>query len=172
MNAKPRKVGEIADALGVVPNTIRNYCRRYPSYLSASANPPSNGMRLFTTRDFNVLAFIHNAVNEGLNHDEISMQLAEKSFNSDGVDLIVGLAEVMPVEETPKPQEGPEAPLLVSSAISDLQARMRAMERARALQEHKLEERERRWARLEGAVIALLAGGFVLWIWYLVSLRS
>lgn len=108
MNEKPRKVGEIAEALGVVPNTIRNYCKRYASYLSASANPPANGVRLFTTRDLNALTFIHAAVKEGASHDEITVQLAAKSFSDGDVDVIVGMAEVLPPEASPEPQEGPE----------------------------------------------------------------
>lgn len=167
MNEKPRKVGEIAVQLGVVPNTIRNYCKRYPDYLSISANPPSNGVRLFTTHDLNVLAFINNAVNEGLNHDEIAVQLAAKTFNSDGVDLIVGLAEVMPPETAPTAQEGQGEAMLLPAVISDMQTRLQALELDRVVQARQLSHKAVRYARLEGAAIALLAGGFVMYLWWL-----
>jgi DNA-binding transcriptional MerR regulator len=137
MSETPMKVGEIALQLGVDRNTIRNWCRRYAAHLSEGANPPPGGQRIFTTRDANVLAYIHTAMNDGVNHDEIAIRLGEKTFNEGEIDIVVGETPVqpttpveMPPETTRPASDAPEAPILLPVLLTSIDKRIDALERA------------------------------------------
>lgn len=165
MNAKPFKVGDLATQLGVVPNTIRNYCKRYAPYLSAGANPPAGRERLFTTRDLNVLTYINVAVNEGVQHDELTVQLAAKTFNDGEADVVVGMVEVMPAKVAPSPQEGQGDALAVHAALSTMQAQINAIQRTQTT----LLRAAVLWGALWGAIGALTFAGFVVWVLWLLT---
>ena len=116
------KVGEIARRLDVVPNTIRNWSKRYAPYLSPGANPAGGGERAYSLRDLNVLTFIHAAVHEGVNHDELTLQLKARTFSSDDVDIIIGLQEVMPESsQNATESHSDDFPLMV--ALSSIEKR-------------------------------------------------
>jgi DNA-binding transcriptional MerR regulator len=161
MPETPVKVGEIAKSLAVDPNTIRNYCRRYPQYLSPSANPANGGTRLFTSRDVALLSFIHSALHSGMNHAEISMKLHEKSFNVDGQDIVVGMVDVVPAQAAQTalaPLALPAEISIMRHEIDEIRATQRLLLRAAVL-----------WGALLGAIAALVAGGFMLWVLWLLA---
>jgi DNA-binding transcriptional MerR regulator len=53
-----RQVSEAARLFGVGRDTVKKWCHEFPSYLSATANPPTGQVRYFTDRDLRVLAVI------------------------------------------------------------------------------------------------------------------
>lgn len=163
---KPMKVGEIASTFGVDSNTVRNWCKRYADYLSPAAKPAGGGVRLFSSRDFAVLSYIHSGLNGGMNHDEIAVKMAEMSFNDGQVDIIIGLADVLPPEATPTSQEGQGEALAVQVALSTMQNQIEAVQRRLDARDLKaIYEAERR-----GAAVALVFVGFLLlFAWLLVN---
>lgn len=160
---KPMKVGEIASTFGVDSNTVRNWCKRYADYLSPAARPAGGGVRLFSSRDFAVLSYIHSALNGGMIHDEIAVKMAEMSFNDGEVDIIVGLADVLPPEATPTSQEGQGEALAVQVALSTMQSQIEAV---RSNQERLL-NRELRYGMMMGSIVTLAAAAFLLWVLWL-----
>jgi DNA-binding transcriptional MerR regulator len=160
MNAKPLKVGEIAKQFGVTTNTIRNWSKRYTEHLSDSANPPGGGERLFTTRDVNVMAYIQSAMNEGMNHNEISVRLGEKTFTGASVDIIV---------PTPTPQEAPDGPAMLPAVLQSIDSRFQAIERRIEVQaiEARAAQRERVAMLVVGGLggILLTVGVLAAWVW-------
>lgn len=167
------KVGEIAIQLGVDRNTIRNWCKRYAAHLSEGANPSTGSERLLTTRDVNVLTYIQSAVNDGVNHDEITVRLGEKTFNAHEIDIVVGESQDEPVQ----PPEAPQTPLETSLATTDspamlpmvltsIEARLQSLERHRDAQIRDAT----REGEIRGATLALAIGGVVLFIiWSLLN---
>lgn len=71
------------------------------------------------------------------------------------------------IDATPNAQDGQGEAILLPAVISDMQTRLQALERDRVVQARQLSRRAVRYARLEGAAIALLAGGFVMYLWWL-----
>lgn len=54
----PITVGDVANQLGVSPQTIRTWCDTFAAWLSPTATPPSGDVRIFTTDDLAVLALV------------------------------------------------------------------------------------------------------------------
>lgn len=161
---------EAVPLVGKAANTIRGWCKLYASVLSAGANPPAGNERRLTREDIAKLQRVKQWRDERRPPQEITRLLQAAANDLEAAHIVI--------DATPNAQDRQGEALLLPAVISDLQGdivdvrtRLQALERKDEEQEHKLEERERRWARLEGAAIALLAGGFVLWVWYLVSLR-
>lgn len=166
MNAKPMKVGEIAMQFNVTPNTVRNWCRRYAAYLSAGANPTGGGERIFSPRDIAVFAYVHTAMQDGVNHGEIALQLAEKTFNSDGEDLFVGLTEVVsttPAQAPPTAQESPSDAGMLPIVLSSMASRQDATDkRIDSLERALLALDQRQVARADSMVTGIVIGGAVV----------
>jgi DNA-binding transcriptional MerR regulator len=171
MNEKTMKVGEIAIQLGVDRNTVRNWCRRYAPHLSETANPPLGGERLLTTRDVNILTYIHTAVNDGVSHDEIAVRLGEKAFNDHEIDIVVGEEQdtALTTQPTETPQDAPQEPLLLPAVLTAIDGRIEAMERRLEAQiaETRAVQRDRMSMFIWGAIVGLIGALALFTVAYL-----
>lgn len=152
---------EAAPLVGVSANTIRGWCKLYADELSAGANPPPGNERRLTQEDIAKLQRVKAWRDDRMPPQEIARLLQAAATADEQAHIVI--------DATPTPQERQGEVLLLSAVITDIQVRLQALERERVVQARKLEGRAIRWARLEGAVIALLAGGFVLWILWLLA---
>lgn len=156
----PRRVTDLATAFGVDANTIRQWCKRYAAYLSDGAKPPVGGTRLFSSRDFAVLSYVNSALNAGMIHGEIAMNMGEMSFNDGESDIIVGIAEVLAPEspsihpESPTPHEGIQ--LVLNELVS--------------LRQELATERAKQGTRMDyfmsGAVVGIFCAIIVAALWF------
>lgn len=70
------KTKQVADKLGVSPNTIRNYSSEFAEFLSDSASPEWGVERSFTEADLEILAAIAAWKKRGHTYKEIKRKLA------------------------------------------------------------------------------------------------
>ena len=172
MPERTLKVGDVAKHLGVDPNTVRNWCKWYAPYMSPGANPPSGSARTLTLRDQNILTFVQFAMKEGMNHAELSEELARKTFSNNDVDIIVGLTEIVPTSPQDE-QEGRGELILLPLTLSNMREDTNAL-RAEFRHEITLIQQENGrlraewmwWHRLEGAVAGLALASFILVVLY------
>ncbi len=66
---------QVADLLGVVPNTIRRLAGEFHRYLSGSASPPKGEVRLFDDHDLRVLHYIQAERDLGRPYETIHARL-------------------------------------------------------------------------------------------------
>ena len=73
-----RSTAEVAQALGVSITTIQNWSFQFAPYLSEAARPGPGLERRFTEQDVNLLAYIKQLRNDGLQAKQIRLRLAEQ----------------------------------------------------------------------------------------------
>ena len=66
---------KVADKLGVVPNTVRNWIDEYHQFLSSSAHPPKGRTRVLTAQDVRILHYIAAARDIGQPLETITAKL-------------------------------------------------------------------------------------------------
>jgi DNA-binding transcriptional MerR regulator len=150
---------EAAPLVGVAASTIRNWCKTFANELSPGANPPSGNERRLTQEDVAKLQRVKAWRDNRLPPQEIT-RLLQAAATADDLTHIV-------IDATPTAQEGQGEALLLPAVISDIQTRLQALERDRVVQARQLSHKAVRYARLEGAAVALMAGGFVMYLWWL-----
>ena len=99
MNKKYRRIGEIANELGIKESAIRFWQTKIPQL-----NPKKNksGHRIFTDKDFEIVKLIHHYKNSGLTLEGIIKKLENampsnisKDFSEEMNILIKNLREVI-----------------------------------------------------------------------------
>ena len=68
-------IKQLADQLGVAPNTIRNWTSVYGEYLTPGANPPQGQRRTLSDHDLRVFAYVTAMKDAGHEQDEIVERL-------------------------------------------------------------------------------------------------
>lgn len=88
------KTGELAERLGIHPNTIRVWCKSYAAYLSRGAAGRASGVnRDLSERDCLVLATVADMRADGLPHEAIVASLENGN-------LVTALPDIPAPEET------------------------------------------------------------------------
>lgn len=163
---------QVAKRANSHPNTIRGYADKYGELLSA--DPRNQGeARLFTDKDVEILCNIASLRKSGVSPDEVASRI-RASETPPVIDVIP-----TPIHESiQEPTRGLQQADMgmwgiqvayngLQSEVAALRGDVAALQRRREADDRKLEDKERQWARLEGAIIALAAAGFVLWLLYL-----
>lgn len=148
---------EAARLVGVSASTIRNWCKAFANDLSDGANPPPGNERRLTQDDIAKLQRVKMWRDNRRTPQEIA-RLLQAVATEEPAHIVI---------DAPTPQEAHSDALLLPAVISDMQSRLQALERERVAQARQLTRRAVRYARLEGAIVATLAGAFVLWVWWL-----
>lgn len=152
MPATTRQMAEIA---GVSEQTARNYSRVYAELLSPQARG-ATGPRLFSDQDVQVFCSIAAMRRGNIPPQEIIERI------KDG-DVFVD--HTTPQQATQSPQTALEATQTSIVVYADLQRRIEAVERRQDV----LLRAAVLWGALWGAIAALVAGGFVLWLLWLLA---
>lgn len=162
------KTAEIAKALGVTTNTIRNWTKLYGEHLSAGAQPAAGQERSYNQRDLAVLRYVQGCVKQGMQHTEIALRLTETT-----------ISEAETAEAAPGPAQAqetaPEASLLplqvVQASIErfdSLQATLqRQAERLEAIEGQQSRLREQRfntWVLVAGIAIGVVLTVAAIWL--------
>lgn len=71
----PHSTKQVADFIGVSPQTIRQYCDEFGEYLSDSATPPKGETRRFTDSDRDTMYAIRELLASGMTYDAVRSQL-------------------------------------------------------------------------------------------------
>jgi DNA-binding transcriptional MerR regulator len=153
---------QVARLANVTPQTIRNYTREYAHLLSTQASGKS-GNRLFTDEDVRILCAIADLRKSGVPPHEIASHLREET---------PPIIDITP--QSPSNADfSPQMPLVAQSHVV---ARFDALETRidNYMTELRAEFRQRRkydvlWGMLLGAILALVAGGFLLFVMWLVT---
>lgn len=163
MPATTRQMAEIA---GVSEQTVRNYTRRYAELLSPQARGET-GPRLFNDQDVQVFCSIAAMSRENIPPQEVIERIKDGDVYID---------HTTPQQTTPNAPQSPQTPLEASPApivvYIDLQRQIDAVVRRQdAFDIERATERrnDKLQGALWGAIVALAAGCFVLWILYLLS---
>lgn len=69
------RTSQVANLLGVSDNTIRNYSKEFPEFLSESANPEKYAERYFTDLDVEILGVIVGWKKQGYTYEQIRDKL-------------------------------------------------------------------------------------------------
>lgn len=155
------KTAEIAKALSVTTNTIRNWSKQYSGHLSAGAVPPPGQERNYTSKDLSVLRYIQGCVQQGMQHTEIARRLAETTIS----EIEVPEPPASPAQVLESPPEALLLPLqLVQASIERFDAVQAALQR----QEERLDSLERQrfnvWALAVGIAIGILLTVVATWL--------
>lgn len=155
------KTAEIAKALDVTTNTIRNWSKQYSGHLSAGAVPPPGQERNYTSKDLNVLRYIQGCVQQGMQHTEIATRLAETTIS----ETEVPEPPTSPAQAT---ESGPEASLLPLQVVQASIERFDAIQAALQRQDERLNTLERQrfnvWALAIGIAIGVLLTVAAIWV--------
>lgn len=146
----------MAKIAGLSEQSIRNYSRDYAELLSPQARGQA-GARLFDDADIQTLITIASLRREGIPQAEVIARLRAG-------DIVVDTTPT-PQQTTPSPQEAPHATFALQVAQSSLQ---RQIDELRGTQRLLLRAAVL-WGALLGAIAALVAGGFVLWVLWLLA---
>lgn len=151
-------VSQVARIANVAPNTVRNYARQFPDLFTEAARG-LQGDRRFDDEDVATLCTLVQLRASG-------MTLAEAAHRIRG-DATPAIIDVpaSTLQDAASPTDAPEAPQTALVALSTMQARLDALER----QQTTLLRAAALWGALLGAIVALAAGSFVLWILYLLG---
>lgn len=151
MPATTRQMAQIAQ---LSEQSVRNYSREYAELLSPQARGQA-GSRLFNDQDVQTLVAVAALRRQGVPQAEIIARLRAGDVYID--------ATPSPHQATPNAQEAPQATFALQVAqsglqrqINELRATQRLLLRAAVL-----------WGALLGAIAALVAAGFVVWVLWL-----
>lgn len=161
---------QVAQRANVTGQTIRNFSTQYGQFLSAAARGEA-GPRLYDDEDVETLCTIAALRKSGVPSHEVMQRLRNH--------VAPPIVDVNPQYSLNDPSTSPKVPLNVTDAqgealllpavISDLQTRLQALERDRVVQARQLTRRAVHMARIEGAIVALLAGAFLLYVLWLLQ---
>lgn len=147
----PTTTRQLSKIAKVSEQTVRNYTREYGALFSPAAR--GEGMpRVFSDHDVQIFCSIASLRREGVPPAEVVERLQRG-------DVYIEATPNSP-QATPTATDGPQAALV---ALSGVQARLDALER----QQTTLLRAAALWGALLGAIAALVAGSFVLWVMYL-----
>lgn len=162
------KTAEIAKALGVTTNTIRNWTKQYGDHLSPGAQPAAGQERNYDPHDLAVLRYVQGCVKEGLQHTEIALRLTETT---------IGAAEAPEAPQAPT-ETAPEAllPLQVAQASIErfdtlqtaLQRQADRLQAIEAQQSRLQEQRFNTWILVAGIAIGVVLTVAAVWLALLV----
>lgn len=157
----PRRISDLATAFGVDANTIRQWCKRYADYLSPEAKPPSGGTRLFSSRDYGILHYVHSALKSGMNHAEITLKMGEISFKEGESDIIVGVTEVIQGDSPSIQPDSPPDSQPITLVLNEIVLLRRELSEAQARQSTGKDQ------FLSGVVVGIFCVIVVaaLWAW-------
>lgn len=101
---------DIASLFSVSQETIKNWCREFAAYLSATATPPAGSKRVFTDSDSEVFALIADYKNRGLTYTDahVALQAGQRG-------------------EVPTPHSIERLPVVVQDMIVHLRSEMEQM---------------------------------------------
>lgn len=155
-------VSQVAKRANVAPNTVRNHVREYPDLFSEAARG-LQGNRLFGDDDVEALCSLVALKNSGMPladaAERIRLQAAPSVIDVDATTLQA-------------PATAQDAPQITALALSSVQSQIEALRADfRTLQGHqqRVLDAERWQGRVQGAIAALAAGAFVLWLLYLLG---
>jgi DNA-binding transcriptional MerR regulator len=155
----PTTTRQMAKLAGASEQSIRNWSRDYAELLSPSARG-EHGPRLFDDADAQTLRTIAELRRANVPPDEVMARLR-------GGDVYIDVVpHTTPQQATPSPQESHSEAFAPPMVLSSLVARLEAVERHQA----RLLSEALRWGMVLGAIGALVAGAFVLWLLWLVNL--
>lgn len=152
----PITTRQVAKLAGISEQSVRNYSRDYAELLSPSATG-EHGPRLFDDTDAQTLCTIAALRKEDVSRADIISRLQRGDIVLD--------ATLSPHNATPNATDGQHAPQMPLQVQSMLMARLDALERTQTV----LLRAATLWGALLGAVVALAAAGFVLWLFYLLA---
>jgi DNA-binding transcriptional MerR regulator len=118
---------EVARACNVTLNTVRNWCKDYSAYLSPGASG-SDGQRVFSGRDLEVVKYIAQLRTEKMQKGAILQRLSETTFaeideRTDATDTTFTA-----IQNAPDAQGDASAITVALHAITTLQRRFEALE--------------------------------------------
>lgn len=156
MPATTRQMAEIA---GVSEQTARNYSRVYAELLSPQARGEI-GPRLFSDQDAQIFCSIAAMRRDNVPPAEIITRIKHGDIYIDHT-----TPHQATTNEPQATQAALEAPHALMLVRSDLQRQINALQRRQDV----LLRVAVLWGVLWGAVAALVAGGFVLWLLWLIA---
>jgi DNA-binding transcriptional MerR regulator len=151
----------VARLANIHPNTVRKYSEQYGALLSARARG-EHGDRLYNDEDVATIRTIAALRSSGVPPGEV---LARIQAGDAPTVIDVEPQPSTPLHNPTQPLHGDVAPLAVHMAYMSLQSRIEAVERNQA----RLLSEALRWGMVLGAIGALVAGAFVLWLLYLMA---
>lgn len=149
----PHTTKEMAELADISESSIRNYTHTYKALLSPAARGEA-GNRLFTDEDVRVLCAVAALRRAHVPPAEIIERLQQGD---------VYIEPQQAPAQAPSPQEALQAPQMALQVPSSIAARFEAIERRQDV----LLRAAVLWGALLGAIAALVAGGFVLWVLWL-----
>lgn len=129
---------EAAPMIGISANTVRGWCKLYADELSPGANPSPGNERRLTQEDIAKLQRVKAWRDSRLPPQEIARLLQAAATGNEQAHIVI--------DATPSSQEGQGEAYLLPAVITDIQARLQALERERVVQARKLEGRAIRCA--------------------------
>lgn len=152
-------VSQVAKKARVAPNTVRNHVRDYPDLFSEAARG-LKGNRLFNGDDVEALCNLVALKDSGMPLAEAAARLRSQEAPS-----VIDVAATS-MQEASSQNTALDAPLALLLVQSDLQRQITALRRSQTI----LLRAAVLWGALWGAVAALAAGAFFLWVlWFVVA---
>lgn len=146
---------QVARRANVSVQSVRNWTNDYAEFLSPAARGET-GTRLFDNEDVDTLCTIAALRKSGVPPAEVAARLRS------GAPTVI---DAEPQAAPQKPTDAPHDAIMSHQVQSMLVARLEAVERTQAV----LLRAAVLWGALLGAIVALAAAGFVLWVLYLVG---
>jgi DNA-binding transcriptional MerR regulator len=156
-------VSQVARQANIAPNTVRGYAKKFPDLFSEAATP-LQGERRFNDDDVATICSLVALKNSGM----ALMDAAERLRSQEAPPVIDAIAT--PLQAPASPQTALAAPQATLQPYNDLQRQIDEIRHAqRRLEIERATERrnDKLQGALWGAIAALVAGGFVLWLLYL-----
>lgn len=157
----PATTRQMSDLAEISEQTVRNYSKRYRKLLSPQARGET-GQLLFDDEDIRVVCTIAHMRRENIPPKTIIERIERGDLYID---------HTTPQQATPSepqaPQTALEAPPTVLLSLSTMQRQIDALQRRQDV----LLRVALLWGALWGAIAALVAAGFVLWLMWLMANR-